>query len=104
MGRLVLAALLAISVAAAPESGIVALIQTLPKLPLQRKDVRIQAPSEGWEIGMISTLVASPDGTVYLLQRGPKADPILAVNREGKVLRSWGAGLFDIPHAVRIGL
>jgi hypothetical protein len=104
MSRIVLAALLAIPLAAAPVPDIRALIQTLPKLPLQRSDVRIQVPSEGWALGMISTLVASPDGTVYLLQRGSKADPIVAVNREGKVLRSWGAGLFDIPHAVRIGL
>jgi hypothetical protein len=52
---------------------------------------------------MISTLSGGPDGTIYLLQRGPHADPVVAVSREGKVLRSWGAGLFDIPHSVRIG-
>jgi DNA-binding beta-propeller fold protein YncE len=103
MSRIVVAALLAIPLVAAPVPDLVALIQTLPKLPLMRTDVRIQAPSAGWELGMISTLSVSPDGTIYLLQRGPHADPVVAVNREGKVLRSWGAGLFDIPHGVRIG-
>ncbi len=39
-------------------------------------------------------------------QTGPrfcgKADPILVVNRDGKILRSWGKGMYKIPHSIRI--
>ncbi len=38
----------------------------------------------------------------YLLQRGTSADPIIALDRQGHVLRSWGRGLFKIPHGIRL--
>ena len=41
-------------------------------------------------------------GTIYVLQRGEKADPLLVLNRDGKILRSWGKGLYKIPHSIRI--
>ncbi len=41
-------------------------------------------------------------GVIYVLQRGDKADPIIAVDKEGKILRSWGKGMFTVPHSVRI--
>ena len=42
------------------------------------------------EIGYPSAVTMDDAGTFYVLQRGEKVDPILAINREGKVLRSWG--------------
>ena len=51
---------------------------------------------------MVSWVAAAPDGTVYLLQRGDKADPILAVGPDGTVRRSWGKGLYVMPHAIRV--
>jgi DNA-binding beta-propeller fold protein YncE len=51
---------------------------------------------------MVSSVAVDAHGVIYLLQRGDKADPVIAVNREGKVLRSWGKGLYKIPHSVRI--
>ncbi len=56
----------------------------------------------GVELGMVSWVSSSKDGTVYLLQRGDKADPVIATDRHGKVLRSWGKGLFVMPHAIRV--
>jgi sugar lactone lactonase YvrE len=44
----------------------------------------------------------SKDGLLYILQRGEKADPVLVVNRDGKIVRSWGKGMFTIPHSIRI--
>jgi DNA-binding beta-propeller fold protein YncE len=38
----------------------------------------------------------------YVLHRGEKADPLLVVNRDGKIVRSWGKGLYKIPHSIRI--
>jgi DNA-binding beta-propeller fold protein YncE len=36
------------------------------------------------------------------LQRGDKADPVVVLNRDGKVLRSWGKGMYTMPHAIRV--
>jgi streptogramin lyase len=56
----------------------------------------------GVELGMVSWVTSAKDGTVYLLQRGDKADPVIAIDRSGKVLRSWGKGRYVMPHAIRI--
>jgi DNA-binding beta-propeller fold protein YncE len=51
---------------------------------------------------MVSSVATDGRGVIYLLQRGDKADPVIAVNREGRVLRSWGKGMYKIPHSIRI--
>ncbi|MEZ5294450.1 MAG: peptidyl-alpha-hydroxyglycine alpha-amidating lyase family protein [Vicinamibacterales bacterium] len=56
----------------------------------------------GVELGMVSWVASAPDGTVYLLQRGDKADPVLAIDRMGTVVRSWGKGRYVMPHAIRV--
>lgn len=77
-------------------------VQTGAPLDLHRTEFSIQAPSEGWALGMVSSAVVDRTGTIYLLQRGDKADPVIAVDLTGKVLRSWGKGLYKIPHSIRI--
>jgi DNA-binding beta-propeller fold protein YncE len=42
------------------------------------------------------------DGLIYVLQRGEKADPVLVVDAAGRVVRSWGAGMYKIPHSIRV--
>jgi DNA-binding beta-propeller fold protein YncE len=56
----------------------------------------------GVALGMVSWVTSAKDGTVYLLQRGDKADPVIAIDRAGKVLRSWGKGRYVMPHAIRV--
>ena len=56
----------------------------------------------GVELGMVSWVASARDGTVYLLQRGDKADPVIAIDRAGKVLRSWGRNRYVMPHAIRV--
>lgn len=51
---------------------------------------------------MVSWGAVDAKGVVYLLQRGDKADPIVAADRDGHVLRSWGKGMYTMPHAIRI--
>ena len=44
---------------------------------------------------MVSWLVRDPKtGVRWLIQRGDKADPVIAVDKEGRVLRSFGKGLY----------
>ena len=54
------------------------------------------------ELGYPSSVTMDKTGVLYVLQRGDKADPVLAFNRQGRLLRSWGKGMFKIPHSIRI--
>ena len=51
---------------------------------------------------MVSGVALDGRGLVYEIQRGEKADPILVLDREGRIHRSWGKGAYRIPHSVRI--
>jgi DNA-binding beta-propeller fold protein YncE len=72
------------------------------KLPLQPVEIRPTPLAPGWEMGMTSWVASDGKGLIYLLQRGDKADPIIVMNRDGVVVRSWGKGLYTMPHAIRI--
>jgi hypothetical protein len=79
-----------------------AVIEAAPKLPLEQTDLAIKLP-EGQELGMVSWVARDPKtGVTWLLQRGDKADPVTAVDKEGRVLHSFGKGLYKIPHALRL--
>ena len=78
------------------------IVERAPRLALRQTEMAIQAPNEGWELDMVSSVAVDRKGVVYLLQRGDKADPVVAVDRDGRVLRSWGKGLYKIPHSIRI--
>ncbi len=72
-----------------------------PKLPLAPRPIAAQLrPEEA--LGMVSWVAADRSGLIYLLQRGDKADPVIVVDRTGKVVRSWGKGLYTMQHAIRI--
>jgi hypothetical protein len=77
-------------------------VEAAPRLPLEQTELVPQPPSPGWEIDFASSSAAGPDGALYVLQRGALADPVVVLDGEGKVLRSWGAGLFSIPHSIRL--
>ena len=79
-----------------------ALVSHLPPLPVTRSDLALPADVAG-KYGMISSIaVNGKTGVIYLLQRGDKADPIVAVDKDGHVLRTWGKGLFSWPHGIRV--
>ena len=80
-----------------------AMLQPQARLPFTPQPVAIQRPAtEGWELGMVSWIAADPQGRIYLLQRGDKADPVIVLDASGKILHSWGKGMFATPHAIRI--
>jgi DNA-binding beta-propeller fold protein YncE len=72
------------------------------QLPLALTHVKVIPARPGWELGMISSSAADGKGTIYLLQRGLSAQPVVAINEKGQVLREWGKGLYQIPHSIRI--
>lgn len=79
------------------------MLASAPQLPFTRTPLAVRAPREdGWALGMVSWIAADRNGLIYLLQRGDKADPVIVLDDNGKVLRSWGKGMFTTPHAIRI--
>jgi hypothetical protein len=79
------------------------LLQNGTRLPLAASPIAVQPPAQdGWAMGMVSWVAADRNGLIYLLQRGDKADPVIVVDRAGKIVRSWGKGLYTTPHAIRV--
>ena len=72
------------------------------QLPLRTQEITVVPPQPGWEMGMISWVAADRNGLVYLIQRGDRADPVIVVGPDGRVVRSWGKGMYTTPHAIRI--
>ncbi|MBM3796325.1 MAG: hypothetical protein FJW31_20200 [Acidobacteria bacterium] len=103
MRFLLAAALLAQSKPTADEAAkLVALIGSSPRLAITAHPIAIQAPSPDWNTDYISSVAAGPDGLVYLLHRKAKYDPVVAVDSQGRIVRSWGKGLYTNPHSIRI--
>src|SRR5229473_991786 len=78
------------------------MMRAAPPLPLQVSELPFQSPNAGWGLEMVSSVAVDGSGAIYLLQRGSKADPVIVVNRDGRILRSWGKGLYKIPHSIRV--
>ena len=79
-----------------------ALMEHAPVLTLHRTEVKLQSPGSGGKIGYPSSVAMDKSGLLYVLQRGEKADPVLVVDQHGNIVRSWGKGMFKIPHSIRI--
>lgn len=86
----------------AAEQALRATVTAAPQLPFEAAPLAVTPPAPEFAMGMVSWVSSAKDGTTYLLQRGDKADPIIAVDRTGTVLRSWGKGLYVMPHAIRV--
>lgn len=79
-----------------------ALIQSSPKLPWQSSPLAIQAQTEGWNTDYISSVAVGPKGETYLIHRNLGEDAVVVIDAKGKILRSWGKGLYTIPHSIRL--
>lgn len=97
---------LAAQVAEPPTSGeadqLRARIAAGTKLSYQHTNLSVVTPSEGWKLGMVSWIATGKNGETYLLHRGQEVDPIVAIDDLGRVIRSWGKGLFVMPHGIRV--
>jgi 6-bladed beta-propeller len=77
-------------------------IEASPVLPFKGVPFAAQPLKGGWESGAVSGVAVDNNGTIYEIQRGEKADPVVVLDRNGMILRSWGKGDFKIPHSIRI--
>jgi DNA-binding beta-propeller fold protein YncE len=57
----------------------------------------------------VTAVEPAPDGTIYVIHRcfenscaNRKEDPILKYDKNGKLLKAWGAGMFIFPHGATV--
>jgi len=80
-----------------------AIAKDTPILPGQIIDVPVSPALIG-----PSAVAAGKDGTIYALHRPSEAnppqdgDPIVVIDPKGKILRSFGKGMYTIPHGIKI--
>jgi len=79
-----------------------AILRAAPKSSLEAMPIKVTPPRAGWEMAMVSWVASDKSGLIYLLQRGDKADPVVVLKRDGTVVRSWGKGMYVMPHAIRV--
>jgi DNA-binding beta-propeller fold protein YncE len=72
-------------------------IRRVPIIACERIEIAVSPALVG-----ISAVAADPAGNLYVLHRPPAGDPLVVVDATGKRLRSWGAGLFKMPHGIRL--
>ena len=100
--RLSLSWLLLLLTTAGAQSGLRERVEAAPRLALQPQQLAIRLAA-GEELGMVSGMaVDRASGLVWLIQRGTRAEPVLAVDGSGRVVHAFGKGLFRIPHTVRL--
>lgn len=76
-----------------------ALTKSLPQLRFDRVELKT-IPSRTFE--GISAVTVDGHGNIYVLHRPVNGDPVIVLDSRGHVLRSWGAGMFTIPHGIRV--
>jgi hypothetical protein len=77
-----------------------ALVANVPLLDLERIELHPSVKLEG-----ISSITADRAGNIYVIHRptDPNADPVVVLDHDGKLVRSWGKGMYKIPHGIELG-
>jgi sugar lactone lactonase YvrE len=52
------------------------------------------------EVGAMSSVAVDAEDRIYVLHRGEP--PLVAFDKDGNYVRSWGTGLFKVPHGLRV--
>lgn len=103
LGWLLAASLAACRGRAAPSAGpSPAPAAEPPLVAVGSAPLAVTARQSGWELGRVSWAAADREGLIYLLQRGEKADAVVVVARDGRVVRSWGRGMYGVAHSIRV--
>lgn len=75
------------------------IINTVPQLPVNRTELKVNPPLS---LEGISAVTADKKGNIYVIHRPANRDPVVVLDSRGNLLRSWGKGMFKIPHSIRI--
>jgi len=83
-----------------PDSDLLrSLTKPLPQLLVNRVELKAD-PTRTFE--GISAVATDKQGNIYVLHRPTDGDPVVVLDPQGKVIRSWGKGMFRIPHGIRV--
>jgi DNA-binding beta-propeller fold protein YncE len=83
-----------------PDSDLLrSLTKPLPQLLVDRVELKA-SPSMTFE--GISAVTTDKQGNIYVIHRPADGDPVVVLDPQGKVMRSWGKGMFKIPHGIRV--
>lgn len=76
-------------------------LHAVPVLPTDSivLPLRLDSP-----LGRVSALTADTRGNLYVFNRTTDGDPIVVLDSTGRLIRSWGKGLFVMPHGIRVDL
>src|SRR5882724_3458105 len=55
---------------------------------------------EGWSWGSCSAVAVNSQGEIFVFHRGQH--PLICFDQDGKFLRSWGDGVIEIAHGLRV--
>jgi peptidylamidoglycolate lyase len=77
------------------------MVKVLPTLPMEVVEVKI---TPTMTIESISAAAGDKNGNIYIIHRpeDQTVDPVVVVDSNGKFIRSWGKGMFAIPHGIRL--
>jgi DNA-binding beta-propeller fold protein YncE len=75
------------------------LLKPVPQLPVERINLKVNPPLE---FEGISAVTSDRRGNIYVIHRPANGDPIVVLDPQGNFIRSWGKGMFKIPHGIRI--
>lgn len=78
-----------------------ALTKPLPTFPMHQVELAIDPPMT---LAGYSAAAADQQGNIYVIHRPTdvNVDPVVVLDANGHFLRSWGKGMYSIPHAIRI--
>jgi DNA-binding beta-propeller fold protein YncE len=78
-----------------------ALANSIPLLPVDRIELKVNPPMT---LMSYSAAAADKQGNIYVIHRpkDPNVDPIVVLDAKGNLLRSWGKGMYTMPHSIRI--
>jgi len=78
-----------------PDSNLLrSLTKQLPELPATRLELKA---NPALIFAGVSAIATDKQGNIYVLDRPADGDPVVVLDSTGKVLRSWGKGMFKIP-------
>jgi DNA-binding beta-propeller fold protein YncE len=75
------------------------LIKAVPQLLMDRFELKVHPPLS---LERISAVTADKQGNLYVLHRPAHGNPVVMLDAQGNLLRSWGQGMFKIPHGIRL--
>jgi streptogramin lyase len=85
-----------------PDKVLIRRIGNSPALHFREEQFQFHFPTTDWAVGPVSGVAADGKGTIYVMQRGNRAPPIMAFDMQGTLLCSWGKGDFTLPHNLRV--